>query len=317
MLKAIKKLVKSVFPSIQSDHSPGTYLHYDRCLGEIAERLSRYKKVQQGVFPDDDEVRLSRLRAYAHILDKSLHHPEWEYGRGREIYELASKLLIQLDGHDCPTKAWANEIVSQYEARQKGFAQSPERHTDDMQENIKLCSEDLSRLMANRRSCRQYAERKVERDVLAAMVSAAIEAPSSCSRQTLRVYCEDRPGSVKEVLQYFKGFTGFGSYVPVCMVYGADLRPYGMPKELFVPHLDTGLAAQNAAIMAAAHGVSVTYLSWASHSPGQDVGLRAYFEIPDYVEIVVGCACGYPRFFAMRPQRKRVDSTLIYKVKTS
>jgi nitroreductase len=86
-----------------------------------------------------------------------------------------------------------------------------------------------------------------------------------------------------------------------------------MPMELFVPHVDVGLVAGHAALMASALGLSITYLSWASRTKEHELALRQLLTIPDHYEVVVGAACGYPLRVAVKPQRKPVRTTLVYR----
>ena len=85
-----------------------------------------------------------------------------------------------------------------------------------------------------------------------------------------------------------------------------------MPRELFVPHLDVGLAAENAALMASSFGLSIVFLSWGSRTADNEHRLRTRFAIPEHYEIVVGAACGYPSLSPVRPARKRVTDTLVW-----
>ena len=71
--------------------------------------------------------------------------------------------------------------------------------------------------------------------------------------------------------------------------------------------------ASNAALMASSLGLSIVFLSWGSRTVDNERRLRTQFNIPTYYEIVVGGCCGYPSRTPVRPVRKPIAKTLIWK----
>jgi len=111
-------------------------------------------------------------------------------------------------------------------------------------------------------------------------------------------------------MKQFKGATGISEYVPGFMVFCADMRGYSYPAERMLPVVDVSLGMQSAALVAHAHGLSMTFLSWAQHTAGEDTALRELFDIPDYHEIVAGALCGYPAVSVEAPARKSITTTI-------
>ena len=89
------------------------------------------------------------------------------------------------------------------------------------------------------------------------------------------------------------GGTGFSDYVPSFFCFGADIRSYQLPDEIFTVQIDTALAAQNCALAASSLGISMTMLNWASHSQHADAFIRNRLGIPGYVFIVLNAVAGY------------------------
>jgi nitroreductase len=71
-----------------------------------------------------------------------------------------------------------------------------------------------------------------------------------------------------------------------------------------------GLGVQNCCLAAHALGVSITLLSWARHTAADEIELRRILGIPEYCQIIVAGAAGYPRFATPAPHRKSVEETL-------
>jgi nitroreductase len=273
------------------------------------DRLWHYQHVAMGRHADDEESDLATLRLYAHVLDKGLHAEGWEAGHSVAVHEKASGLLAKYADSDSPTIAWAKEILEEFDRRQTADPRSHQPFGRDPAPPT-LSPDEMLGQMRLRTSSRTYQQRCVEQETVERIVAASLEAPWSCSRQALRVYGSIKPETAEEILSCFKGFTRFGDFVPCSLVFCVDLRPYGLPRELFVPHLDVGLAAGHASLMASTLGLSVTYLSWGSRTVEMERKLRRLLDVPDYFEVVVGGACGYPEREAIRPVRKTVSSTL-------
>ncbi|HPR69556.1 MAG TPA: nitroreductase family protein [Kiritimatiellia bacterium] len=294
-------------------------LRIRRCLrsplilpGSYRSRLDRYEQIALGGVEHSSDSQLAQLRQYAHELDKGLHRKDWEPGHGEAVYQKARCLYGQLAGNAASPDGvfrWIQDILSEHEQRQH---QPPDQVTPLAAEHepFRLDPDAMAKAIAARVSSRWFQSRTIPETVLNQIVEAAAQAPSSCNRQTLQIFASLDPARTIEILKCFKGFTGFSPFIPCAMVFCADLRPYLFPNELFIPTLDTALAVENALLMASAHGLNATLLTWGSRNTEEDRRLRRILGIPDHIEIVVGAACGYPEKNAIRPARKSVADTL-------
>ena len=256
---------------------------------------------------EDEQTAIARLRAYAHSLDKGLHMTDWAPGHSKSVYHEALSIAEDLESSD-PTYVWASKVLREYEYRQIGQVRTKTPLGQDVVHSP-ITSQNFMRFLQFRRSNRQYTNKPVALEHVEMIVAAALEAPSSSNRQTLKVYATVDPDIAIKIGQNFHGFTGFSPYVPAMFVFTVDLRPYKFPAELFVPILDTGLGVENAALMAFSLGLSMTQLIWVGDQES-DLNLRSYFDIPFYEDIVVGAACGFPEYGTVKPIRKSVDDTL-------
>lgn len=275
-----------------------------------ANRMRRYEQfdcLNQGGVIQHHGATVRRL---AHNVEKGLNRSDFEPGHSCHVYDQVKDILDHYDGDD-GTAEWARSLLQDYESAQGDVAMLEGKYRREYQRTSDhLDPSALLSFLRLRRSCREYQDKLVLESEIKRIVEAGLEAPSSCSRQALRVFCSLTPEKSKAVLNCFTGFTCFSENVPAAMVFCVDLRPYFLPKELFVPTLDVGLAASNAALMATSLDLSMTYLSWGARRPEQEERLRRLMGIPEYCEIVVGATCGYPAYVPHRPERKHVNSAL-------
>ncbi len=272
--------------------------------------IAQYRKAISEPFSENVQSNLARLRMNVHIIDKGLHRPDWEFGHSDKCYAEAKKLLVDSSAADRdPTFKWADKVLREYEEAEVNGERSKTPESDFRQQDF-VHANDLERFFASRTTCRNFEGRPVLREDLMRIVDAGLQAPSSCCRQTLKVYGSVTPETARDTARCFHGFTGFSDSIPSTMVFCADIRPYGMPGELFYPTFDTALAADHAALMASALGMSMAMLCWIPQKEREE-RLRTLHNIPEYEAIVVGAVCGYPKQQARKPPRKRVAEALV------
>ena len=86
-----------------------------------------------------------------------------------------------------------------------------------------------------------------------------------------------------------------------------------MPNEILLPIIDVSLGIQNCCLIAHCLGLSLTLLSWAQHTEEDDKNLRNFLGIPEYYQIIVNGALGYPEHNVPIPYRKLLKTTYVIK----
>lgn len=256
----------------------------------------------------DDDYRAQKLRKFAHILDKGLQRPDSEPGHSEIWHERALEMLSGIQDPDIlqdESVQWARERIEEYDRLQAGHR--PEHADFEAHGDY----EQITALIRQRRSIRFYDERPVDLMTIEKVVEVVNWSPTSCNRQTARVFVANEPPIVQACLGACAGATNFSQYVPVFLCFCADVRPYTMPKELFLPILDVALGIQNSTLVAHSLGLSITLLTWAQHTSEDDRNLRKLLNIPSYYQIVVNGAMGYPAYQTPTPHRKSLASTLV------
>jgi len=256
-----------------------------------------------------NEYWLGRLRLNAHVLDKGFQVKNYESGRSVRYYEEAKNLMELIKASkvsDDPSYKWAKDRIRQYEDKQE----CPDLDITHSVEKTTCSYDDLRDIIRTRRSIRQFDERIVDGQLLEKIFEVINWSPSSCNRQSAKVFVTNNPEKVRECMKSSVGATCFSDFVPVYISFCADLRAYDMPAEFFNPHIDVSLGIQNCNLVAQALGLSITMLSWASHTKMGEERLRTVLEIPDHCQIVVNAVLGYPESSGPVPIRKSIFRTL-------
>lgn len=303
-------LVRRVLPSrwIRTLRKPALLPSYYR---EIVSDIEPILDLQSRPEWMDDEYWAAMLRKYAHIMDKGLWACEFQPGRGREYRDAATDAYehIRSDAvRNDPSVQWAAQKIEQYDQTQQRGA----GYYGEPPPELPPCTyDDLAATIRSRRSIRSFQPRAVDDQTLRKVIEVAAWAPSSCNKQTIKVFATNDPKLVKRCLGMCKGGTGFSDYVPRFLSFCADLRSYVMPQEAWLPQIDTSLAAQNCLLAATTLGLSMTILSWAQHDAQEDHRLRELLGIDKYYRIIFNAAIGYPATSVETPGRKSVDNTLV------
>ena len=280
------------------------YRHYKEVIrwGELVLKLREDKDAL------DEEFWAAQLRKSAHILDKGLQRGDYEAGHGQRLYKAAKDALARLQSPEVredPSVVWARHKIQEYEGRQThpgSFAILP-------LEQAGVSYENLRDLIRSRRSARKYSARPVADEDLRRIIEVVSWSPSSCNRQPAMVFATNDQSLVEKCMSTCAGATCFTGMATAFFCFGADIRVYEMPHELILPYVDVAMGAQNCTLAAHCLGISLTMLTWAQHTPEDDLKLRQLLDIPDHCLIVVNAVGGYPDGGTEIPPRKRFSST--------
>lgn len=260
----------------------------------------------------DDEYWSSMLRKYCHIIDKGLQRYDCEAGHSYDYYLLACEALLKINDTiilNDPSITWARNIINKFEKLQQNDCIGTNRTSFV---STRCTYEDLVDLIQTRRSVRMFSERSVPRSDIEKIVSAINWAPSSCNRQTAKIFIADTTSIVQKCIGVNAGATCLSDSVPCFLSFCADIRPYEMPQEMTLPILDTALGIQNCCLVAHSLGIGMTILNWTHHTDEQDKILREVLAIPSYYRIVANAVLGYPAHGAPLPVKKSENLTYTF-----
>jgi len=259
----------------------------------------------------DDEYWAAVLRKYAHIMDKGLSACEFQPGRGGEYRDAATDAYEHIKSdtvRNDPSVQWATQKIQQYNQSQRTGAGY---HGGPPPELPPCTYDDLVATIRSRRSIRSFQPRVVDDQTLSKIVEVAVWAPSSCNKQTMKVFATNNPELAKQCLHTCKGGTCISDYVPCFLSFCADLRSYVMPQEAWLPQVDTSLAAQNCTLAAHTLGLSLNLLTWCQHDTHEEVSLRNLLSVPAHHRIIMNGILGYPATSVQTPVRKSLEHLLV------
>lgn len=173
-------------------------------------------------------------------------------------------------------------------------------------------SMDFLDFMDARHSVRHYAERPVDRAQIERAVRAAQQTPSSCNRQTCRVYVFTEKADIARVLAFQQGNRGFGDQLGGLAVVTSDLAHWNAVGERYQGWIDGGMFAMTLTLGLHAEGLGACMLNW-STTEDVDRAMRSFVGIPDNELVITMLGFGHmpERFRVPRSQRKPLDEVLI------
>lgn len=173
---------------------------------------------------------------------------------------------------------------------------------------------DFVSFMEKRNSVRQYAaDRAVEIGKIERVVRSAQQTPSSCNRQTCKVYAFTDKRSIARVLAHHDGNRGFGDQLGGVFVVTVDLSHWNAVGERNQGWVDGGMFAMTLALGLHAEGLGACMLNWSAPRE-RDRALRACLAIPDNEIVITLIGFGYMRdeFRVPVSRRKPLDMVLCH-----
>lgn len=155
-----------------------------------------------------------------------------------------------------------------------------------------VASMDFLAFMEARHSIRQFTTQPVDRAVVERVVRAAQQTPSSCNRQTCRVYAFHERTSVARVLALHNGNRGFGDQVAGVFVVTVDLRNWNDVGERNQAFVDGGMFAMTLALGLHAEGLGACMLNW-SAPRAADRRMRERVGVPEHEVIITLIGFGH------------------------
>lgn len=145
----------------------------------------------------------------------------------------------------------------------------------------------------SRYSLREFDGKKVDDQVVIRAISLAMKTPSVCNRQPWHVYHTNDDDVIKKALSYQQGNKGFGDNVKNLMIVTSDLKAFMPGQEHYQHWIDGGLFSMSLVYAFHSLGIASCCLNW-SQSPGNDMKLRAAFNIREDDSVIMMLAFGYP-----------------------
>lgn len=163
-------------------------------------------------------------------------------------------------------------------------------------------------LAATRCSCRNYLDKPVGRDLVAAVLDTARLAPSACNRQPWTFIVLDTPESRRAVLgSYERDFIrNVSTFIVACARHDASWHRSADGKDH--ADIDVAIAVEHICLAATSLGLGTCWIC--NFNPS---ALREALNLPDSVEPVAIIPLGYPDPAVKPAPKKRVELDEIVK----
>jgi nitroreductase len=311
----------------------GTHARVIRNYVYDADRFLRTSFVAE---PSEREHRRASMHILAHSIEHgmSLSDPRIGFGFGK-VRQLLSETRLYIDLHGLDdTAAIALKALDAYVAFNAGRGGGDgdlaaeldainARHVyrdSDMRGGVEdVVLDDIKRVtdvrfldfMEARHSVRQYADRPVTDAEVEYAVAAAQQSPSSCNRQTCRVYAFTTKEAVRRVVAFQTGHRGFGHELGALIIVTADLAALNTTGERNQGFVDGGMYAMTLALGFHAQAMGACMLNW-SVARDADRAMRDYVGIPENEIVITMFGAGHlkERFKVPRSQRRRLSEVL-------
>lgn len=108
------------------------------------------------------------------------------------------------------------------------------------------CQESFEKIAQSRKTMRLYdlTSEKIKVDEIREIIKIAINSPSACNRQAVRVHIVTDQNKIKKICNIQKGANGFGEHAGALLIVTSDLRFYTIA-ERRLPMYDCGLFAMS------------------------------------------------------------------------
>ncbi|MGR9402900.1 nitroreductase family protein (plasmid) [Rhizobium leguminosarum] len=300
-----------------------------------------YRRFRRASFIDGAESRENR-RAHIHLLahmleyGMSLSNPRNGFGMDKvRLLAVETRRYIEQHGRDASADISLSVLSAYVDFNaEQGDVSEAQALLDDLLvvagagHNIRLGGSetvsaaeivrharmDFVSFMEARHSVRQYdSNRTVAFEKIERSIRAAQQSPSSCNRQTCRVYAFTEKPSIARVLAHHDGNRGFGEQLGGVFVVTVDLSHWNTIGERNQGWVDGGMFAMTLALGLHAEGLGACMLNW-SAAREQDINMRTCVGIPDNEIIITLIGFGEMRadFRVPVSARKPIDMVLTH-----
>ena len=220
-----------------------------------------------GVFlRDHDKVKmLGSIIATYHIIEKGLTMPDTRLGFGQGmLLQLINECDLFARRYGCEEEQFVHalKVIAEYQEfhQQQGFdlgseliskinlclsahvsVEPSQQEIISQAEYFEYVHSDYEKFSNSRRSVRNYSEEEIPVEDLDSAIRLARNTPSSCNRQTTRVYIFEEKEQIARILQLQGGNRGFGHLAnKVIVVVGEQRLCFGVHEKDLV-YVDGGM----------------------------------------------------------------------------
>ncbi len=150
---------------------------------------------------------------------------------------------------------------------------------------------EVAEAIRSRRSIRRFTEQPVPREILNALVSSAVLAPTASNLQAWRFIIVDDPAIVRKINMFSPGMSGGPTaIIVICSDYGyAESKKAGKHYKEYGCIMDASMAAENLMLSAVDHGLGTCAIK--SYT---EKAVRKILFLPETLHLELLITVGYP-----------------------
>lgn len=273
---------------------------------------------------------LGFIIAKYHVIEKGLTMPKMKHGFGLNTVEAViyscNLYFDKFDVTNCQLKHAVNVLVQYREVHDKIKFILPETVINNinlLSKKVLISSENQLRINKatyfkniesqfdtfaySRHSVRNFSEINIESEKINnALKLAQDTTPTSCNRQSIRLYVISDKTKINQLLDIQTGNRGFGHLTNKLIVISSEISVYNEIRERNLSFIDSGIYAMNLLYALHFNQIGACALNWSSNIEA-DINLRNILNIPDSEVLMLLIACGIPADEFKLANSKRFD----------
>lgn len=294
-----------LFDVCESLNSISKWLQH-RIIHQTLEQRRAVRGCETPLSEMDQDLLAMFIRWNGHKVEKTVRYAR-TVDRGSQV---ASGLQLAVDEwrrRSLPQQRfleWAQDNLNDYERWvETGVPQThPEKDLPAFEPTSPVWE-----VLKNRVSTRFWQPRSVEDEKIEQILSVATYAPTSCNRQTWKIYVRKNPDI--EMNSKLSGVSNIQlmEKAPVAMYIAIDSRLY---PEIYAAAEDAGIMGLQLSLAATSLGLAGCLMYGAENFPQQD--FREKFAVPDHRYVYLTYLLGYPAERTLTTKRADPDDVAIY-----
>lgn len=283
-----------------------------------AKRFFKYS-TQVDLYQYTERRLVGYIIAKYHIIEKGLSMPEMRPGFGLQPLEAvinSCEIFYSKYGNSNCQANYAVDVLAEYvhvhnkinytldENLLKRIKKLQMQNTQSCTTNnatlynaseyFSACNSVFPEFAKSRHSMRNFSDADVNiEDINAAIDLCQETTPTSCNRQSIRVYVVTDKELIKKILSIQTGNRGFGHLTNKLIVLTAEVSVYNEVRERNLSFIDSGIYAMNLMYSLHYHKIASVPLNWSANI-GDDIKLRKLLNVPESEIIMLVLSCGKP-----------------------
>lgn len=261
---------------------------------------------------------LGQFSMHYHSLEKGLVMPELRLGFGSEVVKSLLRIIENYELSNFPKDElefiYSISVLKEYKKfhDKKNFVLDKnlqiklnnlfDRYKEITEsKQIKTTNEkyfegsfiDFEKFAFSRYSVRNYIKKQISNEIIVKCTEIALKSPSSCNRQSVRVYVFQEETIKSKILALQNGNRGFGHLSDTVFLITTNISNYQNFVERHDLALNAGMFAMSFLFALHSHQISTCALNW-SVTPKVDKELRRLINLPENEQIHLLISSGYP-----------------------